>query len=115
MSVLPARPQIVVELTFNGNRVGCGTLRGDSREQIEAFHGSGKAYYYPRNISIFQGSGPPQPQRVDGREPRALSGRRGTTLPPFAGRNVAHGVGTGFTLCHVRAHRAELFATHPRY
>src|SRR6267378_490672 len=37
MSVLPARLEIVVELTFNGNRVGCGTLRGDSSEPIEAF------------------------------------------------------------------------------
>src|SRR2546425_10975715 len=92
------RLQILVELTFIGNRIGCGTLRGDSSEPIEAFHGSGKTDYYPGNISIFQGSGSPQPQRMDGREPRALSGRRGTALPPFAGRNDAHSAGTGFTL-----------------
>jgi len=62
------RLQIVVELTFNGNRVGCGALGGDSSEPIEAFHGSGKADDYPRDISIFQKIWPPQPQRVDGRE-----------------------------------------------
>src|ERR1700732_1399876 len=94
MSVL----RILVELTFIGIRVGCWTLRGDSSEPIEAFHGSGNTDYYPRNISILQGSGPQQSQGLDVREPRTLSGRRGAAVSPLAGRNGAHGLETGFTV-----------------
>src|SRR5260370_29092262 len=103
------------ELTFVRNRVGCVTPRSCASEKTEAIHGSRKGRLHTRNIPIFQGSCTPQPQGVDGRTPRPLSGCPRSAIPAVAGRTCAHGARTRFSLRYFRPHWCEFFADQPGY